>query len=56
MSEENDKSIKNSVTIEKCFEKCEVNDNILTIYKRNYLKGKNDKEIIIRTFQNIVLK
>ena len=36
--------------------KCEVNDNILTIYKSNYLKDKNDKEIIIRTFQNVVLK
>ena len=36
--------------------KCEVNDNVLIIYMNSYLKEKNDKEVTITTFQNIVFK
>lgn len=36
--------------------KCEINDNSLTIYQSSYLKEKNDKEVRIITFKNVVLK
>ena len=36
--------------------KCEINDDSLTIYQSSYLKEKNDKEVTIITFKNVVIK
>lgn len=36
--------------------KCEIDDNVIVIYSNSYLKAKNDKEITVTAFQNVLCK